>query len=365
MSSLEIRARQNSPNSNGTANGTSNAQTNLAVQLPDKGIHAFHASQANQANQFMQAVAGTVRLPGWEILFKGDALQSKKTFLAAHKRGMAYIGHAPCLLPHMTVEQNLDFALKRSHQTKFIDSHLHFDKRQLMDSFHLQNRKNQTTSELSPLSAHLTALARACLSQPRALILANPTSLLIGSDIIHYLRAVKQVAEQIPVYWSCADLLAVAALADTITLLDDQISSHSVFDYFNHPESNNRALWPYNLLKIESPEWSDSDFGLQFKLSNQMVQIAKKHWQQPRTDRWIIPINNISLNTHGQDSTLLSFPTTFFSQEPLNQHEQLIALKLDNQFLNTLIHKESLKLVPFKAGAKVYAQIQVGPLFTS
>lgn len=359
MSGLKISEFQKP----GGSNGTSNTQTYRSITLPDTGIHAFYSSSPFKANRLLQAVAGVVRIPGWEIQFNGDSLQSKKNFLATYKRGMAYIGERPCLLPHITLEQNLDFAIKRSRKKKHRPAARPFEKQRLLDSFLLHRKTSDLASQLAPLSAHLTALARACLSQPRALVLANPTSQLTGQDLLQYSVAVKQVAEQIPVYWSSHDLLTIAALADTVTQVDDDFCSQSAYEFFNHQNQDKNTLLPFNLLKVEPSDSPNSEQCVQFQLSDRSLRIAKAQWLQPRTDRWLIPHQHISLNQHGQDSTLITLAGHFFSQQPINQHEQLIALQLDDQFLNTVIHNESLKLVPFKQGERVYAQIHMGPLF--
>ena len=120
----------------------------------------------------LQPDAGHVRLDG-ETLF--DAAQG--IHLPPQARNVAYLFQDYALFPHLNVRQNIAFGERRgwrnpaaTHASPAVDRWL--------DAFGLREVAHQHPHELSGGQSQRTALARALVAQPRALLLDEPFAAL-------------------------------------------------------------------------------------------------------------------------------------------------------------------------------------------
>lgn len=120
----------------------------------------------------LQPDAGHVRLDG-ETLF--DAAQG--IHLPPQARNVAYLFQDYALFPHLNVRQNIAFGERRgwrnpaaTHASPAVDRWL--------DAFGLREVAHQHPHELSGGQRQRTALARALVAQPRALLLDEPFAAL-------------------------------------------------------------------------------------------------------------------------------------------------------------------------------------------
>ncbi|WP_397475305.1 ATP-binding cassette domain-containing protein [Pusillimonas sp.] len=116
--------------------------------------------------------AGHVRLHG-DILFD----RSQGVNLSPQSRGLAYVFQHYALFPHLTVIQNIAFGLHRGF-TNPRRSVRHEAVQRWIEAFHLESAANQYPEQLSGGQRQRTALARALVAQPRALLLDEPFSAL-------------------------------------------------------------------------------------------------------------------------------------------------------------------------------------------
>jgi molybdate transport system ATP-binding protein len=127
----------------------------------------------------LKAIAGLLRPDAGHIRIDGRVLfdAASRIDLAPQRRELAYVFQDYALFPHLTVRQNIAFPLvrgwlnpRRQHRHEIVDY--------WCEAFQLAHLADQYPHELSGGQKQRTALARALVTQPRALLLDEPFAAL-------------------------------------------------------------------------------------------------------------------------------------------------------------------------------------------
>jgi molybdate transport system ATP-binding protein len=127
----------------------------------------------------LQAIAGLMRPDAGQILFDGELLfDSVAGFdLPARERRFGYLFQDYALFPKLNVRQNIAFGLRRGLANPVAGAD-DPEVRRWLAAFELTEVAAQRPSELSGGQRQRTALARALVHSPRALLLDEPFSAL-------------------------------------------------------------------------------------------------------------------------------------------------------------------------------------------
>ena len=127
----------------------------------------------------LKAIAGLMRPDSGHVRIDGQALFDSKagTNLPPQARHMAYLFQDYALFPHLSVRQNIAFGLARGwFNPRPSDGGAPVD--YWLDALDLREVAHQAPHELSGGQRQRTALARALVSTPRALLLDEPFAAL-------------------------------------------------------------------------------------------------------------------------------------------------------------------------------------------
>lgn len=210
------------------------------LQLPASGITFLYGPSGCGKTSLLRAVAGLERPTGHDALVQIDSSDDSTlwqdsahgVFVPTHRRALGYVFQESSLFPHLSVQGNLNYGLRRSAKrptasatpptqnsaqssSQALDAAI-----ELLGIAHLLPRD---VARLSGGERQRVAIARALATQPRLLLLDEPLSALDPArkqEVLPWLERLRDELKVPMLYVSHASD-EVARLADTLVLLKD------------------------------------------------------------------------------------------------------------------------------------------------
>jgi molybdate transport system ATP-binding protein len=210
---------------------------NVALQRPDfalravldlelTGITALFSPSGSGKTTLLRVIAGLEQEARGTVAFEGEAWQSERGRVPTHRRRIGYVFQDGRLFPHLTVEENLRFAVRRGASGKPGAS---IALGAAVEAFDLRGLLPRRTPSLSGGEQQRVAIARALLTNPRLMLMDEPLSSLDVArkkEILPHIEKLPQIF-RVPVLYVTHNVDEVARLADDVVLLaSGRIAAH-------------------------------------------------------------------------------------------------------------------------------------------
>jgi molybdate transport system ATP-binding protein len=189
----------------------------VAVDVALAGITALFGPSGSGKTTLLRIIAGLEQEASGTVAYDGETWQTGDRRVAPHRRQIGYVFQDGRLFSHMTVVQNLEFALRR----RTTGPRASIDLEAAIEALDLRSLLARRTPSLSGGEQQRVAIARALLRNPRLLLMDEPLSSLDVKrkrEILPHIEALPQ-RFGVPVLYVTHNLDEVARLANDVVLL--------------------------------------------------------------------------------------------------------------------------------------------------
>lgn len=337
----------------------------LDTELASTGITAIYGASGVGKTTLLRWLAGLDQHPG-ELHFNDQCWQRDRHFTPAHQRQIGYVFQDSRLLPHLSVQGNLDYAWRRRRNDHGPSQS------ELIDWLGLAPLLKQNAATLSGGQQQRVAIARALLSSPQLLLMDEPLAALDHVSRQHILALLEQLQahHRVPVLYVSHNLEEVSQLADQLVLLEQgnvtaQGSMLTLCQRLDLSLSHDPNAASIIVAKVSH---HDQHYGL-----SELSINGKQKLFLPTVNETIgqslkirIPARDVSLSLQRpvHSSILNILPCTIEAIEHSHHTKRLVRLNLGQQSLLARLTHKSVDTLGLQPGQRVYAQIKTASLLS-
>ncbi|WP_111980340.1 molybdenum ABC transporter ATP-binding protein [Algibacillus agarilyticus] len=335
---------------------------NVDVKLPARGITAIWGQSGSGKTTLLRCIAGLEKAQQGMFKINNQEWQNANLFLPTHKRPFGYVFQEASLFPHLTAQENLDYAIKRAPAKTSQDT---YDK--ILAIMGIENILNRHPQHLSGGERQRVAIARALLIQPQLLLMDEPLASLDHkrkTEIMPYLEQLN-LHFDIPILYVSHSIDEVARLADHIVALENghviaQGGLLEVLSKIDSPLDIGEKTGAIIEGKIVE---KDSTWHLAaINLANNKFWFRDNGEALNKTVRLRILARDVSiaLSQH-QDSSITNKLPAVISDIVADQKDvsmSLVQLEIDPGQLIARISNKSINTLSLNKGSTVWAQIK-------
>jgi molybdate transport system ATP-binding protein len=338
-------------------------QLDIEFDLPATGIMAIYGVSGCGKTSILRAMAGLDHHAESEFSLNGIELQNHEVFVAASQRQVALVFQDLALFPHLNVEQNIRYAIKRNANNG------PFEYQEIIEVLDIQQLQQRMPTALSGGEQQRVAIARALMSQPQLLLLDEAMSALDRNNklsIIAYLRKIHQKYE-LPIIAVSHDLETVTQLCDQLLIIDntsyqyhDSINQAMLSDQF----STFRAAEMTTVLDAQVTAKED-EFGLSsVKTKNGTGFLINGLIDLQQIVRLNIHAKDISVSLQApqQSSVLNVLVAKVVEVRAASEFECLVVVQVGADQLMCLVSKKSATQLNLQVSQDIYIQIKTNAI---
>lgn len=326
------------------------------LTLPTTGVTALFGRSGSGKSTLLRVLAGLENKAVGRIQFNDQVWQDGKEFMPAQARGVGVVFQDGALFPHMTVRQNLQFALARAPRSQ--------DLVEVARRCRIDHKLGAPVPTLSGGEKQRVAIARALLSSPELLLLDEPLSALdtaTKKEILPFLEELKD-SLNLPMIYVTHAPAEVERLADRVVFLQqgrvDKVETLAeALSRADSPLFADEGVSSVLLAQVETLQAGD---GLSCLCpSGSQCQLWLPEVAHAGNYRVRIMAKDVGLSlSPPQDSSLLNVLKVTIERIEVNEQSALLTLRLGGQTLFAQISLRSLRQLRLSAGMQVYALIK-------
>lgn len=326
------------------------------LTLPTTGVTALFGRSGSGKSTLLRVLAGLENKAVGRIQFNDQVWQDGKEFMPAQARGVGVVFQDGALFPHMTVRQNLQFALARAPRSQ--------DLVEVARRCRIDHKLGAPLPTLSGGEKQRVAIARALLSSPELLLLDEPLSALdtaTKKEILPFLEELKD-SLNLPMIYVTHAPAEVERLADRVVFLQqgrvDKVETLAeALSRADSPLFADEGASSVLLAQVETLQAGD---GLSCLCpSGSQCQLWLPEVAHAGNYRVRIMAKDVGLSlSPPQDSSLLNVLKVTIERIEVNEQSALLTLRLGEQTLFAQISLRSLRQLRLSVGMQVYALIK-------
>ena len=254
---------------------------NLSIKFQDSGTIGLLGSSGCGKSMTLKCIAGIVEPDSGIIIIKDKVVfdSARGINLPPQERGIGFVFQNYALFPHMTVEKNLGFSLKKKFSKNVIEKKV----LAMAENMEILELLNRYPNQLSGGQQQRVSLGRALITDPKILLLDEPFSALDS-----YLKMNLQEWLEIriknfhgPVVFVSHNIEEVSRICDNIIVLDkgNVIESGDAKKVLHNPKSIKAAILSgckniSPISNIDGNRVKAVDWDLTFELDNPIPKDA-------------------------------------------------------------------------------------------
>lgn len=349
------------------------SQFSLAINqsLSFTGIVGVFGHSGSGKTTLLRTIAGLNQKATGSVVFNDQVFldSNNKINIKAENRHISMVFQQPRLFPHLNVEENLDYAIKRCQ-------HSQLNKADIINLTNINALLNKNINQLSGGEQQKVALARAILSEPKLLLLDEPLSALdrkSKKELISLLKTVNNTLK-LPMIYVSHSSEELQQLAEQLVVIEQGkiIEAGNVHQVF-HQLNNTQLIKQQTSLTVKLEEISEQHGLVKLALGKQYIfmslaQLADEDRTALATSntlRCYIFASDISIATvEPVSSSIVNQLQAQIINISQNQSQVLITLKCQQQEFFASISTYSLDKLALSIKQKVYIQFKASAVRT-
>ncbi len=347
----------------------------LAVDfdIPAKGVLGIFGHSGSGKTSLLRCIAGLEHGVTGSITVDNQVwLAETQPTLPSHKRNIGYVFQDNRLFPHLDVEGNLKFGMKRRGDRssdqgadKGTDNNAHVTWDAVLEMLGIQHLCKRLPHELSGGEKQRVAIARALMSNPKILLLDEPMASLDDrrkAEIMPFLEKLHDELH-IPILYISHSIDEVLRLCDYVLVLEDgkQHYMGEVHQALITPDAPFMQMDTSAVLLDGTVERMDTEFSVsEVRISQDGIIYVPGLLEQGKEIRIRVVASNVSLClTPPESTTILNIlPAEIVDIQDAHDGQVIVSLLVGEQVLLSRISKKSCANLCLNKGRQVYAQIK-------